>query len=93
MAYLVLFGFVAIALAAMSLLQGARFLVPNMTLLSKTLVTEGADYFVRSLTLNPWRPMCLIRWISTLPGAKFYRFSSKLIDQANRVVAEMRPSP
>ena len=56
-------------------------------------VTEGASYFVRSFTLNPWRLMCWIRWISTLPGAKVYRFSSKLIDQANRVVAEIWPSP
>lgn len=56
-------------------------------------VTEGADYFVKSLTLNPWRPMCLIRWLSTLPGAKFYRLSSKLIDQASRVAAYVRPSP
>jgi glycosyltransferase involved in cell wall biosynthesis len=46
----------------------------------------GSIYFYRSLRLNPWRLICWIRWISTLPGSRFYRIASKAIDRVRFIL-------
>lgn len=51
-------------------------------------VIGGRQYFVKSLQSNPLRLICWTRYLLTLPGRKFYRFFSEILDNIVNFIRE-----
>lgn len=49
-------------------------------------LADGLKCLVKSLRYDPLRIMCWVRLLSTLPGERFYRLSSNLIDKVGHIV-------
>jgi hypothetical protein len=48
-------------------------------------IADGIECLLRSLRYNPLRILCWVSLLTALPGVRFYRFSSNLLDKLDRV--------